>query len=75
MRRRRRSGQLELVSAHNGVEAIRVLAANADVDFAFCDVKMPSMDGSTLLERLRSGHAGVRTVMISTHGDANNRRW
>ena len=74
LRRRLRSGQIELLSARDGVEALNVLAANEDVDVAFCDINMPRMDGFTLLERLRSVHPRVRTVMISAYGDPLNRR-
>ncbi|MCA9656900.1 MAG: response regulator [Myxococcales bacterium] len=74
LRRRLRSGQIELLSARNGVEALNVLAENADVGVAFCDINMPNMDGLTLLDRLRSGHPSVRAVMISAYGDPLNRR-
>lgn len=73
LRRRVRSGEIELLSARNGVEALEVLRGHRDVRIAFCDINMPQMDGLTLLGRLREGHPGVKTVMITAYGDAANR--
>lgn len=33
------------------------------------DVRMPGMDGLTLLERLGAGRAGVPVIMVTGHGD------
>jgi len=74
LRRRVRSGQIELLSARNGVEALAVLAEHADVNLAFCDINMPKMDGLTLLDRLRCGHPRVRAVMISAYCGRQERR-
>ncbi len=74
LRRRVRSGQIELLSARNGVEALDVLAEHDDVNLAFCDINMPKMDGLTLLERLRSVHPSVRAVMISAYSGPQDRR-
>jgi len=74
LRRRVRSGQIELLSARNGVEALIVLAEHADVNLALCDINMPEMDGLTLLERLRAVHPTVRAVMISAYCGPQDRR-
>ena len=72
LRRRVRAGEIELVSARNGVEALKVLHGHCDIRVAFCDINMPQMDGLTLLEAMRERHPGVKTVMISAYGDATN---
>ena len=74
LRRRVRAGQIELLSARNGVEALDVLAAHADVSLAICDINMPQMDGLTLLERLQRQHPDVRAIMISAYSDSTHRR-
>lgn len=73
LRRRVRAGELELLSARNGVEALEVLAGNEDVLIAFCDINMPQMNGLMLLEQMRERHPRVKTVMISAYADAENR--
>lgn len=69
LRRRLRSGDLELLSARSGVEALALLDDHGDVEIALCDLNMPRMDGFVLLERLRERHPSVRAVMISANGD------
>lgn len=74
LRRRLRAGEIELISARNGVEALDVLADHGDVSVAICDINMPKMDGLTLLDRMRSAHPRVRTVIISAYSDPGSRR-
>lgn len=73
LRRRVRTGEIELLSARNGVEALAVLADHGDVRVAFCDIHMPQMNGLALLDALRERHPQIRAVMISAFGDAANR--
>ena len=73
-RRQIRAGELELLSARNGVEALEVLARSGDVEVALCDINMPKMDGLTLLEQLRERFPLVKPVMISAYGDMENIR-
>lgn len=73
-RRELREGELDLLSARNGVEALAVLEDHADVEVALCDINMPRMDGLTLLEALRERHPLVKAVMLSAYGDMDNIR-
>src|SRR5919198_3514584 len=43
-----------------------------DVDLLLCDVKMPKMDGLTVLRQVKTHDAGIAAVMMSGHGDINN---
>ena len=36
---------------------------------SLCDVKMPKMDGLTLLRHVKTSDAGIAAVMMSGHGD------
>lgn len=74
LRRRVRNGQIELLSARDGVEALDVLASHADVSVALCDINMPRMDGLTLLARMQSHHPDVRAIVISAYSDEDHRR-
>lgn len=73
-RRQIRAGELQFLSARNGVEALAVLEVHPDVSVALCDINMPQMDGLTLLERMCERFPLVRAVMISAYGDMGNIR-
>ncbi len=57
----------EVFEASDGQEALTWLQEN-EADVAFCDVKMPKIDGIELLQHARK--AGIQTafIMISAHG-------
>ena len=55
-------------TAASGEEALVTLAAQ-DLDVVFSDVKMPGMDGLTLLRQIKARHTGVVVVMMSAHHD------
>ena len=40
-------------------------------DLVFCDIKMPHMDGTEVLESMMAINAEVPVIMISGHGDIN----
>jgi class 3 adenylate cyclase/response regulator of citrate/malate metabolism len=73
-RRQVRAQEYEFLFARNGVEALRLLEQDPDVDMAFSDINMPQMDGLTLLERIGENHPLLRTVIISAYGDMDNIR-
>ena len=57
----------EVDEARDGEEALKKLEQD-QFDVAFCDIKMPKIDGIELLERVKK--AGITTpfIMISAHG-------
>ena len=73
-RRQIRDGEFEFRFAHNGEEALAMLAVEPDIDFMLLDINMPVMDGLTLLNRLREQRSDVRTIMVSAYGDMANLR-
>ena len=59
----------EVATATDGQDALAKLAT-APADLILCDVRMPTMDGMTFLERhAAAGGAGL-VVMMSAYGDA-----
>lgn len=54
-------------TARSGGEALALLDQEP-VDLALIDMKMPEMDGLTLLDHLRRGHPYLTVVMVTAHG-------
>ncbi len=74
MRREIRSGRYSFVFAHNGVEALKELEDDDDIDMVLSDINMPQMDGLTLLQEIPKAKPNVRSVIISAYGDMQNIR-
>ena len=74
-RRKIRSGEYEFFFAHNGLEALAVLANTPDIEIILCDINMPEMDGLTLLAKVNEMHnPAIRVIMVSAYGDMANIR-
>ena len=56
---------LTAVSGEEGLTCIE----QQEVDLLLCDVKMPKMDGLTVLRQVKAQDAGLAVVMMSGHGD------
>lgn len=69
-----RKGELELVFAFSGQEAISILNSSnpPDVVYVFSDINMPGMTGLELLETIKSEHPEIYVSMISAYGDDEN---
>ena len=74
MRRQIRDGRYEFVFARNGVEALKALSDDQDIDMVVSDINMPLMDGLTLLEQIPKVDPNIRSVIISAYGDMKNIR-
>ena len=57
----------EALTAYSGEEALSVLK-NSDVDLVLTDMKMPSIDGIALLERIKEKDPGLPVIMMTAHG-------
>ena len=56
-----------VLEAENGKEGLEIAKSNS-LDLIFCDIKMPVMDGSEVLDALTSEGNEVPIIMISGHG-------
>ncbi len=65
----RREGY-EVLTAANGVEALGRMSPG--VNAVITDLKMPGLDGMSLLKRLSSDYPDVPVVMITAHGSVEN---
>jgi two-component system, NtrC family, response regulator len=57
----------ETFTANSGPEALELLK-NTDVDLVLTDMKMPSMDGIELLERIKIKDEELPVIMMTAHG-------
>lgn len=65
---------LRFLFAHDGVEALAVLARHQDIDMVLSDINMPRMDGLSLLEKLQERSDDLSTIIISAYSDMANIR-
>ncbi len=73
-RRQIRGGEITFLFAHDGAEALEVLANGSAVDMVLSDINMPRMDGLTLLQKIREKDDQLSTVIVSAYGDMANIR-
>jgi len=57
----------ETLTATSGEQALEMLA-HSDVDLILTDMKMPSMDGISLLEKIKTKDADLPVIMMTAHG-------
>jgi len=69
-----RKGHMEFVFAHDGQEALDMLAEDSGIMMVLSDINMPRMDGLTLLNHLGEDHGDLKTVVVSAYGDMENIR-
>ena len=60
-----------VLTALSGPEGLTHLEHH-EVDLVLCDVKMPKMDGLTVLRQVKAQDASIAMVMMSGHGDITN---
>jgi nitrogen regulation protein NR(I) len=60
----------DVVTAANGEEALARMGR--EIHTVITDLKMPGIDGMTLLRRLAADHPDVPVVMITAHGSVEN---
>ncbi|MBK5277243.1 MAG: sigma-54-dependent Fis family transcriptional regulator [Bacteroidia bacterium] len=59
--------KLEIDEAKDGAEGLSKLE-NDSYDLAFCDIKMPKMDGMEVLQKAKAKGITTTFIMISAHG-------
>ncbi len=73
-RKQIRESKYEFLFALNGVEALKQVADNPDIDMVLTDINMPEMDGLTLIGHLREKSPILQSVIVSAYGDMENIR-
>ncbi len=74
-RKKIRENKFEFLGALNGVQALKLLEKNNDIDLILTDINMPEMDGLSLLEKIRElNNPLLKSVIVSAYGDMENIR-
>ena len=67
MAKRLEKRNLQIISAHDGQEALEKLNKNRNVDVVILDVKMPGMDGIEVLREIKKTHPLIEVIMLTGH--------
>jgi len=73
-RREIRHGEFVFEFASDGVEGLKKVKADTEIDLVISDINMPRMDGLVLLEHLAEYEDRLKTIVISAYGDMENIR-
>lgn len=73
-RRQIRDGQIDIMFARDGLDALASLKQNPHVDMVVSDINMPRMDGLSLLAKLQEAEEKKSTIIVSAYGDMSNIR-
>ncbi|CAM2068680.1 Response regulator [Sulfidibacter corallicola] len=73
-RKELRRKEFSFVFVYNGRAALEKLAEDPEFDMVLSDIRMPDMDGLTLLKQLRANYPLLATVMVTAYGDMINIR-
>lgn len=69
-----KAGKYEFHYATTGKEAFEKLASGLKIDIVLVDIRMPEMDGLTLIKKLNDKGIPVKTIIISAYPDIPNIR-
>jgi len=53
------------MTAENGRRGLEILASQQDIEVVICDIKMPEMDGETVLEQIHCHYPLVPVIMLT----------
>ncbi len=71
IRAMRKEKQFHIVTASRGIEALQLLQT-VPVDVVLTDIKMPEMDGLTLLKKIREQYPDIFVIAITGYGSVED---
>ena len=70
-----KEGKYNFSFAGNGIEALKKINENQDIELVLTDINMPEMDGLTLLKKIKElNNPILHSVIVSAYGDILNIR-
>jgi signal transduction histidine kinase len=73
-RKRILSKELDFIFASNGIEALETLKEIDCISMILTDIRMPKMDGLSLISKLAKINQNIKAVVVSAYGDIQNIR-
>ncbi len=73
-RKRILSKELDFVFASNGMEALEILKEVNYISMILTDIRMPKMDGLSMISKLIDIDQNIKAVVVSAYGDMQNIR-
>lgn len=73
-RRELRADEFSFEFVGNGREALEIMESDGRFDLVLSDIRMPVMDGLSLLKELDERYPLIRVVMVTAYGDMENIR-
>ena len=58
-----------VLTASNGLEALEAIENHSEIDLVLLDIKMPEMDGSEFLRRIRQFNKDLPILISTAYGD------
>ena len=71
IRAMRKERQFHIITASRGIEALQLLQTTP-VDVVLTDIKMPEMDGLTLLKKIREQYPDIFVIAITGYGSVED---
>jgi DNA-binding NtrC family response regulator len=71
IRAMRKEKQFQIITASRGIEALQLLQTTP-VDVVLTDIKMPEMDGLTLLKKIREQYPDIFVIAITGYGSVED---
>lgn len=68
------SDDVKVIGAFTDGRAMLEFLSSSDADVAVLDARMPGMDGPATVRALRAAHPAMKTVILTTFGDASTIR-
>jgi putative two-component system response regulator len=66
--------EFDVLRAKNGVDAMKIIDSNLDIDLIILDLNMPVMNGFQVLERLKSDdkYSKIRVIILTNYDEIDN---
>ncbi len=67
-------GDFHVITACDGLDAMKQIDGNPDIDLIILDLNMPNMDGFQVLQRLRADakYSRLRTIILTNYDEIDN---
>ena len=73
MLRKEKSIQI-VAEAKNGIEALKIVRSNKDINFIITDISMPEMSGTEFVKAVKTEFPEIKVLVLSMFNDPASRK-